>query len=57
MGSIGSGVLLQAVGSLATVLVVMACFGVVGLVDALVLNAHRSKVARLKAAHAGARAE
>ncbi len=57
VGSIGSGVLLQAVGSLATVLVVMACFGVVGLVDALVLNAHRSKVARLKAAHAGARAE
>lgn len=53
VGSIGSGVLVQAVGSLATVLVVMACFGVVGLVDALVLNAHRSKVARLKAAHAG----
>lgn len=57
VGSMGSGVLVQAVGSLATVLVVMACFGVLGLADSLILNAHRSKVARLKLAKAGAKAE
>lgn len=45
VGSMGSGVLLQAVGSLPTVLIVMACFAVVGLVDTLVLNGYRSHAA------------